>query len=382
MGEVANGSSHEINYVEEASYGVTPSNPVFKALRNAGTTLGMDRSSITSSEITSTRQITNTRLGNTAINGDVNGELSFLSYDDFLEALIGHDRANYHADTITVAATGETFTDSNSNLPIFVVGENVSISGFTEAGNNGTFEVAASTASVLTVVEDVTVDEAAVTDQFVTIVSTVLKADTGRRFFTVERQFTNIATPEWHGFKGCEANTLALEVAPDAIVTANFGFIGQAQEAIREAIISGATYEDNYTTEPMDSFSGIVTEGGGASAVVTSISLNIDNGISQNYVVGSVDTIQPSRGKINVSGSMTVFYESKALLEKFQNETESALVFTLVMNSQTYEFNLPRIVYTGGKPDVPDDQAISLTMPLQAIYDSTEASNIVITRTA
>ena len=380
MGEVANGSSHEINYVEEDSYGVTPANPVFKALRNAGTTLGMDRSSITSSEITSTRQITNTRLGNTAINGDVNGELSFLSYDDFLEALIGHDRANFHGDTITVAAAGETFTDSASNLPIFVVGEDVSISGFTNAGNNGTFEVLTSTASVLTVVEDVTVDEAA--GATVTIVSVVLKAGTGRRSFTIERQFTNIATPEWHGFKGCEANTLALEVAPDAIVTANFGFIGQAQEAIREAIISGATYEDNYTTEPMDSFSGIVTEGGGASAVVTSISPNIDNGISQNYVVGSVDTIKPSRGKINVSGSMTVFYESKALLEKFQNETESALVFTLVMNSQTYQFDLPRIVYTGGKPDVPDDQAISLTMPFQAIYDATEASNIVITRTA
>lgn len=377
---VANGSGHEINYVEEAVYGTTPANPVFKAFRNGGTTLGLSKSSIVSTEIASDRQIKNLRHGNKTVAGDVNSELSFLSFDDFLEALIGHDRANFQADTITVAEAGDTFTDSNSNLPIFVVGESVSISGFTESGNNGTFTVSASTASVLTVSEDVTVDEAA--GDTVTIVSTELKAGIGRRFFTLERQFTDIAVPEWHAFEGCEVNTLSLDVVPDAIVTGVFGFIGQTSATIRTAIISGATYTDAYTTEPMDSFSGTITEGGGAIAVVTAINLNIDNGITPLFVVGSPDTIQPSRGRINVTGSLTVFFESKTLLEKFQNETESDLVFTLTINSQTYQFDLPRIIYTSGQPDMAGEGAISMTMAFQAIYDDTEASNIVITRTA
>lgn len=377
---VANGSGHRIDYVEETTYGETPATPVFKAFRNGGTTLGLSKSSIVSNEIASDRQIKNLRHGNKAVAGDVNAELSFLSFDDFLESLIGHDRANFQGDTITVAATGETFTDSNSNLPIFVVGENVSISGFTESGNNGTFEVAASTASVLTVVEDVTVDEAA--GSTVTIVSAEVKAGTGRRSFTLERQFTDIATPEWHSFEGCEVNTLSLDVAPDAIVTGVFGFIGQTAAAIREAIISGATYDDAYTTEPMDSFTGTITEGGGAIAVVTAVNLSIDNGITPLYVVGSPDTIQPSRGRINITGSLTVLFESKTLLEKFQNETESDLVFTLTMNAQTYQFDLPRIIYTSGQPDMAGEGAISMTMAFQAIYDDTEASNIVITRTA
>lgn len=377
---VANGSGTRVDYVEEASYGVTPANPVFKALRNGGNTLGLAKSSIISNEIASDRQVKNLRHGNKTVGGDIPSELSFLSHDDFLEALIGHDRANFQGDTITVAAAGETFTDSGSNLPIFVVGEAVSISGFTNAGNNGAFTVLTSTASVLTVVEDVTVDEAA--GNTVTIVSTVLKAGTGRRFFTVEKRFEDIATPEYHAFEGCEANTLSLDVAPDSIVATNFGFVGQTAAAIRTAIISGATYGDALTTEPMDSFSGTITEGGGAIAVVTAINLSIDNGITPLFVVGSAETIQPSRGRINITGTLTVFFESATLLEKFQNETESDLVFTLTMNSQSYQFDLPRIVYTGGQPDVAGEGAITMQMPFQAIYDATEASNIVITRTA
>lgn len=376
---VANGSGHKIFSVEEDIYGVTPANPVFKAFRNTGNTLGLSKSSIVSAEIDASRQVKNLRHGNRAVAGEVTAELSFLSFDDFLEALIGHDRANFQGDTITVDATGKTFTDSGSNLPIFEVDETVSISGFTESGNNGTFTVAASTASVLTVDEALT-DEAS--GDMVTIVSIVLKAGTGRRSFTLERQFTDIATPEWHAFEGCEANTLSLDIAPDAIVTANFGFIGQTAAEIRTAIISGATYGDPYTTEPFDSFTGTITEGGGSIAVVTAINLSVDNGITPLYVIGSPDTIQPSRGKINITGSLTVLFESKTLLEKFQNETETDLVFSLVMNSQTYQFDLPRIIYTGGQPDSSGEGAISLTMPFQAIYDGDEESNIVITRTA
>ena len=38
----------------------------------------------------------------------------------------------------------------------------------------------------------------------------VLKAGTTRRSFSIQRKFADLATPEFHTYKGCEINTLSL----------------------------------------------------------------------------------------------------------------------------------------------------------------------------
>ena len=78
---------------------------------------------------------------------------------------------------------------------------------------------------------------------------------------------------------------------------------------------------------------------------------------------------------------MSVFFQSKALLDKFINETSSSLVFVLTDPAgNTYDFTLPNIKYTGGQPDVSGDGEVTLAMPFVALYDSTEGSNLTIER--
>ena len=85
---MASGSRHSMRYVRELVRGTTPANPVFKALRHTGTTLGMSRETLQSEELRDDRQIADLRGGAFQTAGDVNFELSYSSFDDLLEAAL------------------------------------------------------------------------------------------------------------------------------------------------------------------------------------------------------------------------------------------------------------------------------------------------------
>ena len=131
----------------------------------------------------------------------------------------------------------------------------------------------------------------------------------------------------------------------------------------------------------IDSFSGSIKEGGTIIGIVTEITLSAENGIEPRYVVGSKTTIRPSISRFTVTGQVTAYFESTALLEKFIDETDSDIEFNLTdVAGNNLRFFIPRVVYTGGQPDVQGDGPITLAMPFTANYDATEETNILIER--
>lgn len=209
-----------------------------------------------------------------------------------------------------------------------------------------------------------------------------LKAGVLRRSFTVERFFGDILTADrpYHRFTGVEFNTLGLAINANAMITGTMGVIGKGF-ATDTAIISGATYGAPTTTSPLDSFTGVLEEAGVPIAVITEIQLNVENGLEARFVVGSKDTIRPSIGRSNVSGTITAYFEDSLLLDKFVNETESSIKLELPdAQGNKYTITLPRIKYNGGQPDVEGEGPITLSMPFQALLDSTTATNIIIDR--
>jgi hypothetical protein len=310
MAITAVGSRHSAAYIAESTYGTTPSTPTFDNIRHTSASLGLSKTTLESGELRDDRQIAHLRHGNKSVAGDIGFELSYTTFDDFLEAALG----------------GTWATDTPS------------------AG----------------------IDQ--------------LQAGTTRRSFTIERKFANIATPEWHRYTGAEINSFSLSVAPDAMVTGTFNFMAQ-DFSIGTAAIAGSSYNAATTTDPFDSFSGTITEGGSAIANVTSVELTLENGLSPLFTVGSALTDRPTIGKSRVTGTMTTYFQSKALLDKFINETASSLVFVLQDPAgNTYDFTLPNIKYTGGQPDVSGEGEITIALPFTALYDSTEGSNITIER--
>jgi hypothetical protein len=88
MGQ-ASGSRQSIGYIAETAYGVTPATPVFKALRNNGNSLALDKTIFQSQELRADRQIPGITHGLISAKGSINTELSNHSHDDFMEAALG-----------------------------------------------------------------------------------------------------------------------------------------------------------------------------------------------------------------------------------------------------------------------------------------------------
>ena len=209
----------------------------------------------------------------------------------------------------------------------------------------------------------------------------VLKAGVVRRSFTVERGFTGIDTPEYHRSTGVVLSGFELSVSPNAYATMNYTTLGKGL-TVNTAQVAGSTYSAASTNIPFDSFTGSITEGGSPVAVVTQLDLSLDNGMEPTFVVFDSETLLPTDGKSRVTGTLTAYYEDSALYTKFINGTFSAIVFTLTdPDGNDYEFNLPNIKYTGGNPDVSGEGPVTLALEFSAIYDGTELSQIVITRT-
>lgn len=210
----------------------------------------------------------------------------------------------------------------------------------------------------------------------------VLTAGVVRRSYTIERFFSDMALLDkpYHRFTGVEFNTLALQVNANAMITGTFGVVGSDMTTDDEPIVD-AVYSDPTTTRPMDSFTGQLLEAGSPIAVVTEIALNVNNGLAARYVVGQRNSIRPSIGRSNVTGTLTAYFENSLLLDKFINDTPSSLEFTLPDGAgNDMEFELPRIVYTGGQPDVTGEGPITLSMPFQATLDPVTGTNIIIRR--
>jgi hypothetical protein len=209
--------------------------------------------------------------------------------------------------------------------------------------------------------------------------SDVLKAGTAVKSFTAERRHTDIN--QFLRFTGCMVNTFALTVQPSpAIVRGTFGIMGKDQAVAGTSL---GTPSDVATHPPFDSFSGTLEEGGSAIAKVTGLELSLSNGIESAFAIGDMSAAGLLEGRSNLTGTLSAFFENASLISKFLDETESSLEVELVdPPGNKYTILVPRLKYSGGSAPVQGEGPIVLQMPFQALRDSTEGTNMVVTREA
>ena len=208
-----------------------------------------------------------------------------------------------------------------------------------------------------------------------------LKAGTTRRSFTFERKFADLSTPEYHRYTGCEVNALSISVSPNAMVTTTFGIIGK-DLTTNPTQVASSVYSSDVGNSPFDSFTGSILEGGSSIGVVTAFELSLENGIEPLFAVGSQTTNRPSIGKSRLTGTLTTYFESKTLYDKFINETSSSIALTLTdLDGNDYLIELGNVKYNSGQPDVSGEGAVTIALEFVGLYDDADASNIVITRT-
>jgi len=211
----------------------------------------------------------------------------------------------------------------------------------------------------------------------------VLKICNTPKYFTLEEWASDI--DQVRLFTGMTVNTLNISIAPNQMITTTFGFVGydMAINQIQSAP-SAATLN-----QPFDSYSGSYGIANQGSAPVTknnlsSIEITLDNGINPAFVVGSAAAQELIYGDATVEGTMTVYFEDDAFINRFLNETETALEVSVADPGSEHEFTFlfPRVKINGAEASITGtDGARFITAPFVALYDATEETNIKLTRT-
>ena len=208
----------------------------------------------------------------------------------------------------------------------------------------------------------------------------VLKVGTTPKFFSIEDYAADIDQARL--FTGMTVNTMGVSLAPNQMVTTTFGMVGKdmtigATEKTQDAA-SGAS--------PFDAYSGDLSIGdvgaGSASAIVTGLDFSLTNGYAPTFVVGDDSAPSLEFGRAEVEGTLSAYFEDAALVNRFINETETEIEVSVGDGTNTMTFLFPRVKINSADVGVDGPTSRVISMSFVALYDTTEETNLKITRSA
>lgn len=380
----AQGSQQSSAYVKETTYGTTPSTPTMLRLRCIRNGLTKSKSEFTSEERRSDAQVAFVRHGRTTVAGAIECELSWLALKDWLRASLRYSTALGRL-IATIDASGNTLTWATSDDSLTrasgswvtdgaVVGAKVRVTS--GAINAGIFTLSAVTASKLSFVENVS-------NETVTTGTHVFEAEyaengTTETAFSVERAWSDVV--QYEVSTGVKITSAQLTLAADGIAKITFNCIGKSYSI--SAVVLDASVDDVDTTEPMDAYTGTMTEGGSASTILRSLDMTWDWSRQGLDVLGSSTIVEQSAGRLMVTGNLTAYFTDATLHNKFLNETTSSLRI-LLQDPSGNQFNLylPLIKYTSSEIAASGDEVANLAMNFHAYYDPTTGKTVQLNMT-
>lgn len=210
----------------------------------------------------------------------------------------------------------------------------------------------------------------------------VLKVGTTPKFFSVEDYAADIDQARL--FTGLAVSTMGISLAPNQMVTTTFGMVGKdmtigAVEKTQDAA-SGAA--------PFDAYSGDISIGnvGGATpvAIVTSLDFTLTNSFAPTFVIGDASAPSLEYGRAEVEGTLTAYFEDATLINRFLNETETEIEVSVddPTGANSYTFTFPRVKINSADVGVDGPTSRMISMSFVALYDTTEGTNLKITRPA
>lgn len=378
---IASGIFKQLRYKKEVTWGVAPGATGAQLLRRTTSDLNMVKNAYESNEMRSDFQVADMRHGIRSVNGNINGELSPLTYVDFFAAILRKAAvAGVSATSLSITSniSAKTFTRSAGSWLTdgFKVGDVVRFSGYT-AGNVGmnarNYRIAALTATIMTVADSTgMVDAAAVTSISCAVTGKKIWVPTTGHTddsFSIEHYFADLAQSEL--FTGCKVNQLDISLPATGMSTIGIGILGKGVTTAASAYYTSPSAET--TTSLLTGVSGKLRVGGADVANVTAANLSIQAGLSPAEVVGSNDIGAVFPGRVRVSGEFSAYFEDVTMRDAFINETEIALYLLLTTGSEAnanfLNFALPRLKLSGATKD-DGEKGLIQTIPFTALLNT------------
>ena len=205
---------------------------------------------------------------------------------------------------------------------------------------------------------------------------------TSPKYFSIEDYSADIDQARL--FTGQTVSTMGVSIAPNQMVTTTFGMVGKGMTI-------GATQKTQdaaSTNSPFDAYSGDLQIGNNvaglaASAIITAIDFNVSNSFAPTFVVGSDETPALEVGRAEITGSFSAYFEDDALINRFLNETESAIQVSVndPTAANAYTFLFPRVKINSADVGVDGPTSRIISLSFTSLFDTATSTNLKITRT-
>lgn len=169
--------------------------------------------------------------------------------------------------------------------------------------------------------------------------------DIAQRYFTIETAFQDVS--QFMVQDGMVAGTFSLEIATGAIVTGTIGFEGRETALVQTSVLGNAPYT-TLAAQPGDvvnattDVGNLVKDGSPLAACIQSLSITGEASLRMQNCVGSKFPQGIGTGRFNLTGSMTVFFETQELFTDFIDHDTVSLEFTITdAEGSVYYFNIP-----------------------------------------
>lgn len=382
-GTIAAGSLVEYGYTSEIVFGSTPTGRAFKKVRDVNFSLNLQKEIYQSEERKSDRMRQDVRHGYRSVAGEVNGDVSEQSWDDFVEATMGGSWANITpvsaALNVSVDAATNKITSLTSSFDFIANGIRIGdvfyvvtspgpVSGF----SGEYLTVLSATASTIEV-EPNTITTTAASVAVARIYEVGRRVSIGNtyRSFTFERWLTDRNL--YQQFRGVRINQVTFSIPASGLASLTFSVLGQDANVFSSTTVA-STYSEAPQTTPFAAVNGALFEGGQALGLVTAAEITINNNMTSSQVIGTNIVPDILFGRYaDVTGTITVLFSDANALSKFVDETESSLIVRLqnkdALDEDTQFINivLPRIKYSGGEIDDGVESGVTLTLPFVAL---------------
>lgn len=308
----AQGSRSRLGFITETTFGTTPSGN-FEPLPFSTHSLNLTKDRVAGTDINSHRMPTVDRHGNKSVAGDIVADLRHAEYDELIQAALMSDND---------FATGFTAGDGSTTVT------NAAILGTTPT------------------------------------------------FFSIEDYAEDIDQSRL--FTGMTVNTMAVSMAPNQMVTATFGMIGK--DMTLPAQTAEKTLNVGAGNEPFDSYSGDIKLGtkgtlGSALTLITAMDFTLTNGFAPTLVIGEDTASALEFGTAVLEGTVSAYFEDTTLINRFLNETESALEVSVGDGTNTLTFTLPRIKINSADVGVDGPTSRIVNMSFTALRDDSDLSS-------
>jgi hypothetical protein len=382
QGAGADSSRTQLRYLEETTWGTTPS-AAFTNIRATGESMTLNKGTTQSSEIRSDRQIPDLIGTSFAATGGFNFELSQDTYDDFIAgALFGAWTSDLAISAATISATATGFDDSGNGLGGVAVGQWIKVAGFTQNSgeNNGYYKVTSVAAGSIDTSPVPPNTEAA--GDTVTIKGSMIRNGTTAHSFSIEREHADVT--QFFLFTGMMINNMSLNFSSDSVLTGSFGFDGKdvARAAVTASTGGPTAATATPITNAVSNLGSILEAGSAPSATISTLELSLANGLRGQRGIGSEGQVGIGIGQCNVSGSLNAYFSDGALYDKFRAGTNTSLSWKIEDDAgEAYVISMPNVILSDASINAGSaNQDVMANFSYQAVRDATTDATVQIDR--